>query len=314
MNLLKLTISCLLIFILSYGVAGAQSVELFVAARGSGEGQECGLATGALEGVLYSVNPENAQSNLLGPIGFSGITALEFLGDGRLVGSAKDDLDNGSFIRRSVLLEINPETGLGSEIGIIGREDTTCGRAPGLTYDADNNILYGTADRCTTMPAFLQTINQATGNGSTIGPINGYSGGMGIAIRDDGVIFATGGSVGTGFLITVNPSDGSPTEVGETGFTMERINALAFHPITGELYGTTVLPLPETSRLVTVNTETGEATVVGDLPNCADGLVFKPLPPIITEVPTLSEWGLIAMAGILGIVGFMVIRRRKVTA
>lgn len=32
------------------------------------------------------------------------------------------------------------------------------------------------------------------------------------------------------------------------------------------------------------------------------------------NVPTLSEWGLIAMAGILGIVGFMVIRRRKVTA
>jgi len=32
------------------------------------------------------------------------------------------------------------------------------------------------------------------------------------------------------------------------------------------------------------------------------------------NVPTLSEWGLIAMAGILGIVGFMVIRRRKVTS
>jgi len=30
-------------------------------------------------------------------------------------------------------------------------------------------------------------------------------------------------------------------------------------------------------------------------------------------IPTLSEWGLIAMAGVLGIVGFMVIRRRKVT-
>jgi len=36
------------------------------------------------------------------------------------------------------------------------------------------------------------------------------------------------------------------------------------------------------------------------------------IPP--RNVPTLSEWGLIAMAGILGIVGFMVIRRRKVTA
>ena len=32
---------------------------------------------------------------------------------------------------------------------------------------------------------------------------------------------------------------------------------------------------------------------------------------VATEVPTLSEWGLIVMAGILGIVGFMVLRRRK---
>ena len=36
------------------------------------------------------------------------------------------------------------------------------------------------------------------------------------------------------------------------------------------------------------------------------------LPP--SNVPTLSEWGLIAMAGLLGIVSFMVIRRRHVAA
>ena len=29
------------------------------------------------------------------------------------------------------------------------------------------------------------------------------------------------------------------------------------------------------------------------------------------NVPTLSEWGLITMAAILGVIGFMVIRRRK---
>ena len=34
----------------------------------------------------------------------------------------------------------------------------------------------------------------------------------------------------------------------------------------------------------------------------------------IAPVPTLSEWGLIAMAGVLGIIGFIAIRRRKVTA
>jgi len=66
------------------------------------------------------------------------------------------------------------------------------------------------------------------------------------------------------------------------------------------------------------------------------GLCNKPIPPltfdgffpgescdevsglcssfVINEVPTLSEWGLIATAGILGIAGFLVIRRRKATA
>jgi hypothetical protein len=37
-------------------------------------------------------------------------------------------------------------------------------------------------------------------------------------------------------------------------------------------------------------------------------------PQVVTPIPTLSEWGLIAMAGILGIVGFMILRRRKVSA
>jgi DNA-binding beta-propeller fold protein YncE len=39
-----------------------------------------------------------------------------------------------------------------------------------------------------------------------------------------------------------------------------------------------------------------------------------PPPPVVEMVPTLSEWGLMAMAGILGIIGFMVMRRRKATA
>ena len=43
-------------------------------------------------------------------------------------------------------------------------------------------------------------------------------------------------------------------------------------------------------------------------------IVYMASAPTAAQIPTLSEWGLIAMAGILGIVGFMVIRRRKVTA
>jgi hypothetical protein len=34
----------------------------------------------------------------------------------------------------------------------------------------------------------------------------------------------------------------------------------------------------------------------------------------LTNIPTLSEWGMIAMAGVLGIIALLVIRRRKATA
>jgi len=51
---------------------------------------------------------------------------------------------------------------------------------------------------------------------------------------------------------------------------------------------------------------------VADQTNDRIQVFFTPIVNI--PIPTISEWGLIAMAGILGLVGFMVIRRRKVTA
>jgi len=63
----------------------------------------------------------------------------------------------------------------------------------------------------------------------------------------------------------------------------------------------------------------GAATLVGSNNvngETIDGLAWlDPCGPIVpAQVPTLSEWGLIAMASILGIVGLIVIRRRKVIA
>lgn len=37
-------------------------------------------------------------------------------------------------------------------------------------------------------------------------------------------------------------------------------------------------------------------------------------PSAVRAVPTLSEWGMIATAGVLGLIGFIVIRRRKLAA
>jgi len=69
----------------------------------------------------------------------------------------------------------------------------------------------------------------------------------------------------------------------------------------------------ELQAYVTALNDVDGITVSGG-PPYACGDVDCPSPIITTPIPTLSEWGLIAMAGILGIVGYLVIRRRKVNA
>ena len=84
----------------------------------------------------------------------------------------------------------------------------------------------------------------------------------------------------------------------------------------GTIFGTPCGDCTDPDDLLTVDPTTGDLTFIGpsgqgfvsDLAFVEAGLL--PQRPI----PTLSEWGLIAMAAILGIVGFMVMRRRKVTA
>jgi len=93
----------------------------------------------------------------------------------------------------------------------------------------------------------------------------------------------------------------------------------------GTLYGGTARSNNNASDggfLVTINPHTGIFSFVGGVSAVSDGealggLAFEENCPFVTitrNVPTLSEWGLLTMAGVLGIVGFMVIRRRKVTA
>jgi len=47
---------------------------------------------------------------------------------------------------------------------------------------------------------------------------------------------------------------------------------------------------------------------------CTIGLRMQGNDPIVRPIPTLSEWGLLAMAGVLGMVGFIAVRRRKLAA
>ena len=310
MKVLKLTISSLLIFILSYGVSNAQRVEVLGAAR-----NECVVGGGATGSSLYRVNPNNANAVLIGDIGFEGVTGLAFLPDGRLVGSARADTDADDI---AILIEVNPETGAGSLIGTIGNDNEgECGRAPDLSVDPLTGTLFATGNDCPDNNDFLQTVNSATGLGTLIGTYDPFTGGgNGLAISNNNVFCVTVSVGDFATLIAVDPNSGAPTL--HATLTLDEfvfVNALDFHPFNGELFGSTVdlndSPNERSSTLITINTVTGQTTEIGALPDCFDAIIFRELP---ANVPTLSEWGLIAMAGVLGIVGFMVMRRRKATA
>ncbi|HBN26449.1 MAG TPA: hypothetical protein DD405_03150 [Desulfobacteraceae bacterium] len=303
MNLLKLTISCLLIFILSYGASSAQT-SLLITADDTCTGGGSNLSS------LYSADPQTGATSLIGPIGFNGVTGMAVLGDGRLVASARADA-NGD--RISILIEIDPLTGQGTLIGTIGNnEEGGCGRTPDLTYDAATDTLYGIGFRCIPGNSHgniteLLRINQTTGLGTTIGQTGFFGGGNGLAISAGGTLFSSEDEE----FLTLNPLTGQGTLVANHDQGDFVMSAMDFHPRTRELFGIE-FRFSDGADLVTVNTSTAVTTEIGELPPCSDALVFFTSSP--SNVPTLSEWGLIAMASILGIVGFMVARRRKVTA
>jgi len=292
------------VFLLSHGISNAQ--ELLVTAD-----DVCVQGTGSTNARLYRVNPNNASFQEIGPIGFDGVGALAQIGDGRLVAGARADA-NGEKI--SILIEINPNTGQGSLIGISGSgSGPGCGRINDLTYDPATDTLYALGIQCVSnndfLPALL-TINPNTGEGTIIGQTGFNLAGNALAIDGNGNLFSSGGCPNTNYAI--NPDTGVGTFLSnipddQCNFIF---NSATFNPFTGELLGTfNFFPVTE---LTVLNPFSGNVTSIGPLPDCADGIAFVDLPP--RNIPTLSEWGLIAMAGLMGIVGFIVMRKKKVTA
>jgi hypothetical protein len=88
----------------------------------------------------------------------------------------------------------------------------------------------------------------------------------------------------------------------------------------GTLYGGTA-PTSQASGdggfLVTIDPDTGEFSYVGNTSASDSGAALGGLSfdrACTSEIPTLSEWGLIAMAGVLGIIALLAVRRRNVAA
>jgi exosortase sorting signal-containing protein len=287
----------------------AQSQILYGAATGQESGNE--------PSSLYMINPATGDADLIGPIGFNGVTGLEYLPDGRLIASA--NADEGATV--AVLIEINKDTGAGSLIGVLGNSSNfdECGRMPDVAYDSNSGVLFGYSDSCNGNTEGLYVINQNNAQVAFVGPSGFTDGGNGLAVDPSGTIFGT--PIDADGLITLNRSTGAGTVIPESvGNVPNAINAMDFNPENGVLYGSfkdfddIIGNGDRQSYLVTINTSDGTITVIGQTVLGLDAIVFFDDRPVLLTVPTLSEWGLISMAGILGIVGFMVMRRRKIAA
>ncbi|HML96542.1 MAG TPA: IPTL-CTERM sorting domain-containing protein [Thermodesulfobacteriota bacterium] len=285
-----------------------------------------GAATGQTSGnapsSLYTIDPETGAANLIGPIGFNGVTGLEILPDGRLVGSANADTEDGN---AAVLIEIDSDTGAGSLIGILGNSSNPgeCSRMPDIAFSCDLGLLYGYSDSCSGNTEGLHLINPDNGVATLIGPSGFTDGGNGLAVRPGtSTIFGT--PIDATGLVILNRITGAGTVIPPSvGNVPNAINAMDFNPETGVLFGSfkdsgDILGNGEDlGYLVTINIPDGNITVIGQTVLGLDAIVFFEEFEecgFVGSIPTLSEWGLIAMAGLLGVICLLAIRRRKAAA
>jgi hypothetical protein len=213
----------------------------------------------------------------IGPTGFDGVTALAHLNDGRLLASARQGSSS------SILIEINPDTGQGTLIGILGDNNNPgeCRRFPGLTYDSATDTLYGIGISCNGIGRSLFMIDPNTAQPTIIGALVLAGGGNSLAIRQDGTLFASA-TVGSQVSIyTVNRNTGLADLVGvmETnGITNGgvAVNGLAFHPFTQELFASSTGSQVDNTEsfLLTIGESVPDFNVIGQTLDCFDGLEF----------------------------------------
>jgi hypothetical protein len=310
----------------------AQSQILYGAATGNS-----GPGSGDAPSSLYIINPNTGASNLIGPIGFNGVTGLEILPDGRLIASANmDEGDGMGGASVAVLIEIDKGTGAGTLIGELGRGDVEgeCGRMPDISYDSNTGTLFGYSDQCGGGDDELEMldarfinyeglyiINPNNANVNFIGPSGFQDGGNGMAVRpSDGTIFHVPNDANGG-LVILNRNTGQGTIIpGSEGNVPLKIGALDFNS-NGLLYGALkpdkkkekgpkelALNETEVDSLVIINQNNGITTVVGPSVQGLDAIVFA---QGVSQVPTLSEYALIGTVLLLLAGSVLVLRRRQ---
>ena len=276
--------------------------------------------------TLHTIDKETGAADAVGPVGFERCGSMDFDAQGTLY--AICERPDGSDI--TVLVKIDITTGAGLEIGPTGN----CQSWTDMSFRNSDGTLYATGynndpmSPCTETMGFVQnwltTINTGTGQSTLINIINQAQGAGNAAAFSpgDSLYYLVGdfSTPGTNILYTVNLQTGgvtvisNPTYPGLIADDIPRSNAMDFDQASGVLYLSVVngsgMQMTRRNFIGMIeDVNTGLVTIIGPTVEGLDAIAIKP--PLERNVPTLSEWGLIAMAALLGIVGFMVARRKQ---
>lgn len=267
-------------------------------------------STGAVGGNVIDIDPMTGAGSVRFGVGFFGpVTEIELAADGTLFATT------GGGTRS--LITIDTVTGLET---LVGQHDP--GVIPGLEFVGDT--LYGgysSGGPGLGAGADLVTIDTGDATLTPIGPM-GYDPVRGLAYDEaTGTLYGVGDPVTPpqpplGFgdeLFTVDVATGATTPIGPTGYLI--LGGIELGP-DGILYGgianAGINDGPGADGdLVTLDTATGVATPVGPTGSPAiSGLAFAPAAGAsILEIPTLSQLGVLLLAGLLAAAGLFALRR-----
>jgi len=303
-RLITLSILFCLLF-MQAGFANAAEVEIF----GIADDEEVRRSLSAearirLDSTLYRIDYKTGFASLVGPVGYHGCGGLDFHPiTGQLYATCLGESHN------PVLLNVDPYTGYGTKIFELQFENGDFGVIADISFRYDGTLFAYIESMA---ESYLAIINMHTGLIQNLGPVGILGEGNGIAFND--VLY----NAQTDLLPTLNVLDQTngaatfetnlivppPADDFPVIYSMDKdtVNNIFY----GALDNQTVI---YTFYLVTIDPDSGQVDLIGETVEGLQALAVRN--PRISNVPTLSEYSMIALAVIFLGSALIVLRRRN---
>ncbi|MDD2918227.1 IPTL-CTERM sorting domain-containing protein [Rhodoferax sp.] len=306
-------INYLFTVVLAISSFSSMAQQTLLGVNGGGEGSSS-------PGAVVSIDPATAAVTVLAtPLEGAGLTGVSANSQGKVFAvSGSAGGPNGPR-----LLEINPTTG--ALIADVGRLQTAGGNdcyIGDLSFQPGTDVLFGilgnqgTSPRCgilndSSVGGYLLTIDTTTaqvtviGRDETLGNSNG-----GLAFAPNGTLYFTPCWDNPGVIQTLNPA----TAAVITNVALADSSCYMGLGVRsdGVIFGSYDNENSDKS-IYTINPVSGVRVLVGSTEsNLVHDLVFigDAAPAVPHSIPTISEWGILALSALMALMGVARMRRR----